>query len=562
MSDNESDSEPSSPNTPFVDQVLSSWNGQKANTEPAIDGSERIKLSYDQTLTSVGHYELKVISGVVSMYGAYLTTKSITRRVLASSTESLPVIRCVSGDWAEIQLSSVNDTSVSPDLSAVSPLFQGVWKCKCEHCVVNISASYIKLRHSSEHHLAKVSSLGTSVDWQQYLHTNAQRSSSTNGAFSIVVTGQNPLEISTFSRLLTNSLLTLGKSKSQSQVLFLDLDPERSENGWPGHISLSKIQQPVLQPNWTHDAQANDTILRAHPIGVKSNGRSKARYLAGVQDLVRLANKIRIANRRDPIQLLIHCPASAQIFGNGLIKNILEIVTDAEVVNISKTQLSTIPPTHKVTQLPPLPENIALFSSRSVSQQRDMQLQSYFHTTCRPKSSPCPSPITSWRPYVVSYSEGRCDFAGFHFTPEIPHMYPGMLSNLLNGTLVSIVVADDNMSFAEHEILRGEKDDLPYFAPSNDPIIDATMCSSIGIALIRSIDVERKLLLILAPPDMSKIASERIVLVAGLFDVPSWAYREDYHFRKHVAQTGDAEARKHFADTSSGVPWLECSDIV
>jgi polynucleotide 5'-hydroxyl-kinase GRC3/NOL9 len=80
-----------------------------------------------QTLALLGHYDLWVKRGVVSLMGAKLHPSSKLHRVYAPSTHSLPVIKCVSGidGEAEVEITSCN--SGIARLRELSPLYQRIW---------------------------------------------------------------------------------------------------------------------------------------------------------------------------------------------------------------------------------------------------------------------------------------------------------------------------------------------------------------------------------------------------------------------------------------------------
>ena len=125
---------------PTLDVQLSTWtpsNGEqpiqsKDNLLRRFEGAQQVRLAYGKTLAILGQYDLKVVSGVVTVYGAFLTPKSETARVIAPSTHALPILRCVSSDGAELQVLSIKHKNESLKcLEKVSPLFGGIWHCEC-----------------------------------------------------------------------------------------------------------------------------------------------------------------------------------------------------------------------------------------------------------------------------------------------------------------------------------------------------------------------------------------------------------------------------------------------
>lgn len=75
----------------------------------------------------IGHYDLWVKRGVVSLMGAKLHPSPRVYRVYAPSTHSLPVIKCVTGvdGAAEVEFKSCH--SGLTRLRDMSPLYQRVW---------------------------------------------------------------------------------------------------------------------------------------------------------------------------------------------------------------------------------------------------------------------------------------------------------------------------------------------------------------------------------------------------------------------------------------------------
>jgi polynucleotide 5'-hydroxyl-kinase GRC3/NOL9 len=80
-----------------------------------------------QSIVLIGHYDLWVKRGVVSLMGAKLHPSSRVYRVYAPSTHSLPVIKCVTGvdGAAEVEFKSCH--SGISRLRDLSPLYQRVW---------------------------------------------------------------------------------------------------------------------------------------------------------------------------------------------------------------------------------------------------------------------------------------------------------------------------------------------------------------------------------------------------------------------------------------------------
>lgn len=94
------------------------------------------------SLVLLGHYDLWVKRGVVSVMGAKLHPSPRLYRVYAPSTHSLPVIKCVSGvdGAAEIEVKSCHSGIYR--LRDLSPLYRRIWNGK------NTSADKLTLKNA------------------------------------------------------------------------------------------------------------------------------------------------------------------------------------------------------------------------------------------------------------------------------------------------------------------------------------------------------------------------------------------------------------------------------
>lgn len=83
-----------------------------------------LRLQQDETATFVGEYDLRVITGLVVVYGAVLRPSDKSYRVYAPSTHALPVITAKGGN-AEIV--AVSSGPALTGLSKLSPLWGRIW---------------------------------------------------------------------------------------------------------------------------------------------------------------------------------------------------------------------------------------------------------------------------------------------------------------------------------------------------------------------------------------------------------------------------------------------------
>jgi polynucleotide 5'-hydroxyl-kinase GRC3/NOL9 len=205
-----------------------------------------------------------------------------------------------------------------------------------------------------------------------------------------------------------------------------------------------------------------------------------------------------------------------------------------------------------------------------------MQNMSYFHIDPNTKQEAIwnGQPLTSIPPWEIRYSGENAGILGVLCYGEQPPA--SLLAETINGYLVAVVVIDDmaaipgwasegedtinedgdpeitNPEFAERDpeirvfgedplhpghlvppfIIRTPIEDLPYFNPANTISLDPKYSHSIGLALVRGIDVTRRRIQVLTSIPSKLIeeineAGKSIVLVSGKLDTPGWAYTEE-----------------------------------
>lgn len=113
----------------------------------------------------------------------------------------------------------------------------------------------------------------------------------------------------------------------------------------------------------------------------------------------------------------------------------------------------------------------------------------------------------------------------------------------------------------EHpNIYRTTGENLPYFTAANGACtpLDPSRSRSIGQALVRYIDKGSQSLHLLTPIPLDTILAlhrkkERIVLVRGKLDTPTWAYQEDLpRMRKLTELAGELD----LPEWDEGFPWI------
>lgn len=247
-----------------------------------------------------------------------------------------------------------------------------------------------------------------------------------------------------------------------------------------------------------------------------------------------------------------------------------------EVYNILKTAANPKP-------LYTVPSQISEYTTRTSAHLRTMQAMSYFHLD--PTSSEDLSwngqPLTTYPPWEVRYTGEYAGILGVMCYGEQPPA--DLLAETINGSLVTVVVIDDMAAipgFASDDttedidataddataafnaelratdilpiahlerpsIVHTPLEQIPYFNPSNAMTLDPQYSHSIGLALVRGIDIARRRIQLLTPIASKVIeeineAGKAIVLVSGKLDTPGWAYMEDLNLRT----AEEKEARK------------------
>ena len=133
---------PADSSGPIQEFPLSKTRLNKSNIIYSDEHTLCVRIKEKMSLVLLGHYDLWVKRGVVSVMGAKLHPSPRLYRVYAPSTHSLPVIKCVSGvdEAAEIEVKSCH--SGISRLRDLAPLYRRIWNGK------NTSADKLTLRNA------------------------------------------------------------------------------------------------------------------------------------------------------------------------------------------------------------------------------------------------------------------------------------------------------------------------------------------------------------------------------------------------------------------------------
>jgi polynucleotide 5'-hydroxyl-kinase GRC3/NOL9 len=364
-------------------------------------------------------------------------------------------------------------------------------------------------------------------------------------------------------------------TKRLKAVAMLDLDPNKPENSPPGQISLTVFRKPILEPPFARPLakQGYYRLVRAHAIGFDGYKENSAHYMNAVVDLIEhyrtlIKDDSLELNGTTKCPLVVLCPAWHQGSGVDLNVGLMRTIKPSRIFCLGEGSPKAMDALQgaaggtqiQVIQPQPQPSSRA---ARTPSELREMQLLSYFHSEAEFNEVTIwnSTPLSSRRPYQVSYSAERCDLAGIFIFGEVPVMYPNMLSTLLNGSLVSLVAVEDESVFEDTEVCRGHGDNIPYFTAGpkgyTDPF-DPRKSSVFGVALVRGINSAEQTFQVLTPvpPEtIANIAHKRLVLTFGSLECPGWAYTEEHYYRG-----GIKNKRKKQALTDETSPWVEEAD--
>jgi len=523
------------------------------------NGTLELSLGTDEYATCVGIYDIKLVKGVITVYGATLSPGPGFHRIYAPSIHALPSIVSLK-DATVVRISHVKSALIQ--LSELSPLFRNIW------AKTNDSKQSFTLLHvpGDDDLRRSLSLLVIDRTTQQLLARCSMSPQQTGRNLKIMTVGGKSSGKSTLSRLLCN---TFSSRSGFPKVVYLDLDPGQPEFGPPGQLSLVEVGTPLFGPSFTHVATTNSTrykLLRSHNIAAASPKDDPEHYLNCINDLL---------NHIDPHQPLVvnTCGWTSSVGAHILIKLATLIgVTDLIVLEpidpALVAALRTAMPTAAFRTLPRQPPKP---SSRSPAELRNMQMMAYFHQNLSANKSMAnwfDSRIDAVRPWIVDYERSNAGIHAISFYGQAPN--PVFLAEVLNGSIVALVILEESegggysgttptsMQHSDEEgnvpILR-TPEGLPYFALEDEGSkpLDPEKSECAGLALIRAIDVERRQLHLITPlpeEQIARLIRKQVVLVRGGFDTPEWAYLEASY------QSGEDDA------AGLNKPWINRREAV
>ncbi|KAK1831270.1 hypothetical protein QBC39DRAFT_307446 [Podospora conica] len=541
------DEGPREPVTPIAERrttIHSTFRPNKKNYQQRSNGRVVLRTSEGERLVILGSYGIKVREGEVTLAGAVLRASENIQWVHTPHCHGLPVLRVVADALLELHPHPASQTL--RQLAQLNPSFGKLWNESASS-----SKATFQIIYSSEDVPRRVplQELVSPAEWNKKLAGAV--SAKLKGAVPILfLCGPKSSGKSTFGKLLANRLVTdqgENRKKPWSTVAVLDLDPGQPEFGPPGVISLNKLSSPNLSPSFCHPALApTQGQLRVHAIAAITPAQDPEHFIEATLDL--------FAHYRTHLSqcpLIINTPGWIQGTGLDILSSLVKSIHPTEVIYMSldgpdesvDTLQSVCGTTTPFLALPSQPT--ATPTGRSAQDLRTMQTLSYFHldwpslTTTPHHPTWNPTPLTALRPWRVRYRGPDPGILGVLCYDHQPG--PLLLAEAINGMILALVKIENRAAFrdlvtpsSDVDTAAATADDIPLISNPQGRTLDPRYSRLLGLVLVRGIDAARGELQVLTPLSGDVVAGlkgEEVVLVAGKFDTPSWAYAEDLHVR-------------------------------
>ncbi|KAI1112383.1 hypothetical protein F5Y14DRAFT_271477 [Nemania sp. NC0429] len=564
---------------------FSTFRPSKGKLRKTSSGVCRLKLDEGDRLVILGSYGIRVESGELTLYGATLGVSDGVSWVHAPQSHALPVIRCT--DDATLELYPHPGAREMKALSLLSPLFRKVWlesPSLSPQEKQSGSSETFRILYTSEDGPKKVTlqDLKSPPEWNREI----ARLVAPKGRVpsSTMITGPKASGKSTFGKILTNRLLTgtqtRNKRSNNEGVIVLDLDPGQPEYCSAGQIALVLVSKPVLSPSFCRPLDAPDVrTIRSHALASLSPASDPELYIEMALDLI-----THYRNAFGSYPLVINTPGWIQGTGLDLLVSLVTELRPSEVIYMSQTgpadAVEALGGACNATRFLTLPSQPTQSSLRSAIHLRSMQTMSYFHA--EPIAQPAngndfrwfQKPLTAITPWQVHFrGASRAIFGVMCYDFQTQ---PDLVADAINGTILAVVEIESVKAFRDienGENMRNSAEDgpvpgspmeldssennqanspplsplqqsiitltaegIPFIDTSHGLTLDPRYSRSLGLVLVRGIDVANGDLHLLSPITTSQIEEVRarggqIVLVSGKFDPPSWAYTEDLYYQ-------------------------------
>ncbi|KAI1325413.1 hypothetical protein F5Y16DRAFT_377947 [Xylariaceae sp. FL0255] len=559
---------------------LSTWKRTDLNfSRQERSGKVKISLKQGERLVIQGNYRMLILAGEVALHGAVLKpSRQPAYRVCAPNCYALPIIRCT--EDAEISVySQHNDASV--DLAKLSPLFRNLWPedrpLSSEEAPLHAQNDSFRIVYTSANSPAKspLQAVKAPAEWNRAIATLGN--SKTSKASCTMIVGPKSSGKSTFGRVLVNHLLTVPISPAE-KVAILDLDPGQPEYGVPGHISLVTVSKPLFSPPCFRPLEEDGvSILRSHSLSSISPMSDPNLYLEMATDLMVHYQDL---NQRWPI--VINTSGWIQGTGLDLLLSMVRTFHPSDVTYMSETgPAEVVDALQKVctnSRFMALPSQTGLPSPRTAKQLRLMHTMAYFHSKppinkSEPSITWVPKPLSTTPPWQVQYRMKSCGILGlmcYDFVLPLDIVADAVCGKILalaaienvrafrNIANTTSIIANkeesDSQRSTEKElhstseviskITRSTPEGIPFIDTSQGLTLDPRFSRSLGLVLVRAIDVENGQFHLSTPIPIPQIWKKagglQLVLVGGTFDSPVWSYIEDMYYRSRETDDGCA----------------------
>lgn len=504
-----------------------------------------------------------MLEGEVTVGGAILIASKTIHWLHAPHCHALPIIRVV-----EDSIIVLHPHPAAPGLrrlSILNPAFGRLWNE--EHLAESVSAQAgkaaptFKILFTAQDcpKRAVIQELASPAEWNKKLAGLVTAMKKTTPV--IFLCGPKSSGKSTFGRLLTNRLVTDHggfKKKAWSSVIVLDLDPGQPEYGPPGVISVNKISAPVLSPPFCHPSDVfcpGHTQLRAHAVAAVSPAQDPDHFVECALEL--FSHYRESVHAKSP--LVINTPGWIQGTGLDILSELIRRICPTEVIYMSREGPEETVESLKAVCLSNIPFNTLPSqpnenTPRNPINLRILQTMSYFHLDRRPLIPSQqsqekqyhtwnPTRLSEMRPWRVRYKGPTRGFVGilcYDYQPA-----PDLLMEAINGMILALVRVESNATFRDllgsppsFEKTCWTKEGIPII---NNPLgrtLDPRHSHALGLVLVRGVDTTRGEIQLLTPLPAAEVvgsdeegSSSNLVLVAGKFDTPTWAYAEDLYWR-------------------------------
>lgn len=498
-------------------------------------------------------------AGEATISGASLHPSEAVHWVHAPHCHALPVLRC--SERSLIELHPHPSAHGVRSLEKLSPIFGSLWN--------ELSAQGTKrqtwqiLSTSADGpKRAFLQELKSPAEWNKRIADVVKPSR--NNCPVMMICGPKSSGKSTFARIVTNKLITRRdhtNGRMWPGVAVLDIDPGQPEFSPPGVVSLVLLERPTLAPPFCHPTLDRKYLKRSHAIASITPATDIEHYKSCV---VQLFKAYKATCSKSP--LVINTPGWIQGSGLTLLTDLISEVSPTDVIYMSEDgpqdTVESLKYASQRVSFSTLPSQSIEYTPRTALHLRHMQAMSYMHVDSgRDQTGQLkwnPAPLLSTPPTMVSYSPGGGGIKAilcYGYQPE-----PELLAEAINGTIVAIVAVEgtaDDPSAVENTIQR-TPERLPYIHSATPLNPESSQC--LGLALVRGIESNHQIIALSTPVSIDQLRNQRLVLVAGKFDPPTWAYTEDHYSRAFNRDDEDSTAgdpASGTSDTQEEIPWVE-----